>query len=125
MSTDLDRVLSNAILHFLNFEEMKLMSCVRHIWAKEWKLQNAAYFEDEPKLNQAIRASLIEALVDVWRKKGDNSVFAPGWCQTVPGLEQTIYAIKPNLRSLFESDLKNPFFAKRNIDAPSDFLFFI
>jgi hypothetical protein len=49
----------------------------------------------------------------------------PLWCGAVPAVEKEFSVISPEYRCFFEGELASPVFAKRNIFAPKEFMFFV
>ncbi|MDL1969078.1 MAG: hypothetical protein LWW97_11220 [Deltaproteobacteria bacterium] len=50
---------------------------------------------------------------------------APEWCAAVQPLDEPFSVISPENRSFWEDEKGNPIFAKRNIFAPEQFMFFL
>lgn len=77
-------------------------------------------------LKQALKACLLERMVEVWNappKNGDEK--APGWCKSIPALAVRFSVIKPEEQEFWKDELSSPVFAKRNIFAPKEFMFFL
>ena len=123
---NLDQTLDLMVEQLLKYDEIAFLDLVQFVWRRGWKLENATLSESKDPLKQALRASLIERMVDIWNappKNSDEKV--PVWCEAVPAVSERFWVIKPEDRYLWESEPANAIFAKRNIFAPKEFMFFL
>ena len=69
---------------------------------------------------------LVERMVEIWNAppKSANEK-SPDWCADVSALQKRFSVIKPDEQSFWEEEVENTIFAKRNIFAPKEFMFFL
>ncbi|GLQ29615.1 hypothetical protein [Litoribrevibacter albus] len=123
---NLDATLDQMVDHILNYNEIEFLDLVQFIWRRGWALENAEPPHDELELRCALKACLIERMAEIWNAppKNSNEVI-PAWCLKIPALSNSFSVIKPEEQSLWEGESGNDIFRKRNIFAPSEFMFFL
>ncbi|PUA29163.1 MAG: hypothetical protein B0W54_00710 [Cellvibrio sp. 79] len=122
---NLDQALDLMVDRLLEYDEIAFLDLVQFVWRRGWKLENATIPESKDPLRKALGASLVERMVEVWNappKNSDEKV--PVWCEGVPAVFDRFWVVKPEDRNLWESEPANAIFAKRNIFAPKEFMFF-
>ena len=77
----------------------------------------------EDKLKLAIKACIIERLVEVFNSPPHNrNKSVPAWCKDINGLEKPVYL---QSRKLLEGERYCATFEKRNLLVTSNFMFFV
>lgn len=116
----------DALVHaLLNRDSIQVSELVQGIFRKKWKLSefpDPAYSDD---LHQALAASALEGMAEVWagplHERADT---APAWCQSTPASKAFFCVIPPEVRFAFEGEPRQADFARRNIDMPKHYLYF-
>ena len=122
----LDLVLDRMADHILSYEEIEFLDLVQYVWRREWPLCEASKPKDEDPLRLAIKASLLERMVEIWNSPPKNSAEkVPKWCASIPGVENEFSVISPEKMQLWENEPGSEVFKKRNIFAPEQFMFFL
>ncbi|HTF84064.1 MAG TPA: hypothetical protein VL987_05740 [Cellvibrio sp.] len=123
---NLDATLDLMIDRLLNYDEIAFLDLVQYVWRRGWKLENANNTDLADPLKAAIRACLIERMVEIWSAPPKNSAEkSPSWCKDVPPLKTPFSVIKPEDQDFWAKEPGNSIFAKRNIFAPQEFMFFL
>ena len=123
---DLDAVLDSMTDKLLAYDEIAFLDLVQYIWRRGWPLETASRPSDNSALRCALKACIIERMVDIWASPPKNTeALAPAWCSNIPALTERFSVIKPAEQSFWEDEPSNPIFEKRNIFAPKEFMFFL
>ena len=123
---NLDLTLNQMVDHLIDHDEISFLDLVQFVWRREWPLESAGEPDDELPLRRALKACLVERLVEIWNAPPKNSHEAiPSWCSKIPALQDAFTVIKPEEQSLWEDEPGNAIFGKRNIFAPKEFMFFL
>lgn len=96
------------------------------MWRCAWRLVSASLPPDNDPLRLALKACLVERMVELWNappKNADESV--PDWCSTIRAVEERFSVIQPEGQAFWENELSFLIFEKRNIFAPKEFMFFL
>lgn len=123
---NLDETLDLMVDRLLAYDEIAFLDLVQFVWRRGWKLETASFPETHDPLRRALIACLIERMVKIWNsppKNRDEKV--PEWCDSIPAVQERFTVVKPDQRSFWEGEPANEIFAKRNIFAPSEFMFFL
>ena len=123
---NLDKALDMMIDRLLAHDEIALLDLVQLVWRRGWRLENSTASRSQDALHSALRACLVERMVEIWNappKNSDEKV--PEWCETIPAVRDCFSVIKPEEQSFWEREPANEIFAKRNIFAPKEFMFFL
>lgn len=125
-SGGLDAVLDRMVDHLLAYEEIPFLDLVQFVWRQGWDLSTAKEQKDKSNIRSVLKACLIERMVEIWQMPPKSiSMNAPKWCETVQPLDEPFSVISPQNRYFWEDEKGNPIFAKRNIFAPEQFMFFL
>lgn len=122
----LDNTIDMMVDRLLAYDEIAFLDLVQFVWRRGWTLESASDNEPLDPLRRALKACLIERMVDVWNappKSSDERV--PEWCENVPAVHERFSVIKPEEQSFWSGEPANEIFAKRNIFAPKEFMFFL
>lgn len=112
----------------------QLMSDIQLFWHEQWDLANvkdpAIQNQHEDELRYALKACFLERMAEIWSQPPKSQslskpMSAPAWCEQVPAMEKSFFVFPEEYRSYFENDLVSPIFAKRNILAPINYMFFL
>ena len=118
----LDRMCESAIQQ----DTVAFMDDVQLFWRKEWDLALVPDPHEKDALKYALKACFLERMAEVWSEPPkSHPAQAPDWCQRVPAVQKEFSVIPEEYREFYEGDLVSPFFSKRNIFAPRDFMFFV
>lgn len=122
----LDSTLDLMVDKLLDYDEIAFLDLVQFIWRRGWKLEAASEPLEKDGLRKALKACLIERMVEIWNAPPKNSnECSPEWCDRVPAIEERFSVIKPEEQAFWEGELASPIFEKRNIFAPKEFMFFL
>jgi hypothetical protein len=103
-----------------------ILDLVQYVWRRGWKLHSAKPPENKETLQNALKACLIERMVEIWNAPPKNSEEkVPEWCEGVPAVHERFSVIRPEDQSMWEGEPANKCFEKRNIFAPKEFMFFL
>ncbi|VUD62040.1 hypothetical protein TDB9533_02955 [Thalassocella blandensis] len=123
---NLDSTLDLMIDKVLAYDEIAFLDLVQFVWRRGWALETATDEQTTDPLRRALRACLVERMVEIWNAPPKNaSEKAPTWCVDVPALQERFSVIKPEDQSFWDNEPENKIFAKRNIFAPKEFMFFL
>ncbi|WP_370979015.1 hypothetical protein [Agaribacterium sp. ZY112] len=123
---NLDSVLDNMTDKLIAYDEIAFLDMVQYVWRRGWSLDTASTPSDDSELRRALKACIIERMVELWTAPPRNTAeTAPVWCSNVPALSDPFSVIKPEEQSFWEDEPSNPIFEKRNIFAPKEFMFFL
>ncbi|MBC6904195.1 hypothetical protein DWB84_01745 [Saccharophagus sp. K07] len=122
LDTTLDRMVDALVAH----EEIQFLDLVQYVWRRGWPLSSAKKPNDNDALRLALKACLIERMVEIWNAPPKNSnEQVPDWCEKVPSSPAHFSVISPESRVFWENEDGSPIFQRRNIFAPRDFMFFL
>lgn len=118
----LDRMCDSAMRQ----DTVAFMDDVQLFWRRQWDLAQVPDPHEKDALKYALKACLLERMAEVWAAPPKScSMVAPAWCQYVPAPQKEFSVIPDEYRAFYEGDLVSPIFARRNIFAPRDFMFFV
>lgn len=123
---NLDSTLDLMIDKVLAYDEIAFLDLVQFVWRRGWALDTATDEKTTDPLRRVLRACLVERMVEIWNappKSADEK--APSWCADVSALQERFSVIKPEEQSFWDNEPENEIFAKRNIFAPKEFMFFL
>ncbi len=122
----LDAVLDKMVDHLLAYDEIPFLDLVQFVWRQSWDLSTAKDQKDKSNIRTVLKACLIERMVEIWQMPPKSiSMKAPRWCGMVSPLDEPFSVISPKYRSFWEDEKGNQIFAKRNIFAPEQFMYFL
>ena len=122
----LSAALDKMVDHILNFDEIPFLDLVQHAWRKRWVIAEVADPEDNNPLRYALKACLLERMAEIWSAPPKNMPsMAPAWCHSVPPAPHPFSVISPEFTHFWEGEAGSAVFAKRNIFAPNEFMFFL
>lgn len=123
---NLDSTLDLMIDKVLAYDEIEFLDLVQFVWRRGWALDTAKDEQITVPLRRALRACLVERMVEIWNAPPKNAnEKAPSWCADVPALQERFSVIKPEEQSFWDNEPENEIFSKRNIFAPKEFMFFL
>jgi len=126
MDDDINHALDRMVDNLLAYNEIPFLDDVQYIWHRGWSLDAAEDPKDQDPLRYALKACILERLVEVLSMPPRNvEARPPHWCQSVPAVEKKFSVISEEYRDMWENDRESPVFAKRNIFAPKEFMFFL
>ena len=124
--SEIDRVLDRMVDNLLAYNEIPFLDDVQFIWRRGWSIENVTDPEDMDPLRYALKACILERLAELWSQPPRNmDTRPPGWCESVPAVEEEFNVISEEYRAYFANDLRSSVFARRNIFAPREFMFFL
>lgn len=122
----LDSTLDHMTDKLLAYDEIAFLDMVQFVWRRGWPLESALAPSDDSQLRCAIKACLIERMVELWSMPPKNSPEkAPEWCANIPAAPERFSVIEAKEEAFWANEPSNPIFAKRNIFAPKEFMFFL
>lgn len=122
----LDKTLDKMVDYLLACDEIAFLDLVQLVWRRGWALASAAMLEDEDVLRRALKASIIERMVEILSTPPKNNAEeVPYWCNEVSAVAQRYYVLKLGDSSIWEDEPSCPAFEIRNIFAPKQFMFFL
>lgn len=122
----LDATLDRMVDALVAYEEIQFLDLVQYIWRRGWPLSSAQKPNDSDALRLALKACLLERMVEIWNAPPKNAnEQIPGWCEVVPPSPDRFSVISPENQVFWESEEGSPIFQRRNIFAPRDFMFFL
>jgi len=123
---NIDSTLNLMVDKILAYDEIAFLDLVQFVWRRGWALDTSTYEETTDPLRGALRACLVERMVEIWNAPPKNAnEKSPNWCADVPALQKRFSVIKPEDQSFWENEPENKIFAKRNVFAPKEFMFFL
>lgn len=123
---NLDDTLDRMVDHLLAYDEIPFLDLVQHIWRRGWPLTSANAPRDKDSLRLALKACLVERMVEIWNTPPKNAQEkVPDWCESVPPAQKRFSVIKPEDQAFWENELASSVFEKRYIFAPKEFMFFV
>jgi hypothetical protein len=122
----IDKTLDQMVDHLLAHNEIAFQDLVQFIWRRGWLLVLVSEPQDTDPLRRALKACLVERMVELWSGPPKNSPESiPSWCEAVPPVIEHFSVIKPNDQAFWSSEPANEIFNKRNIFAPKEFMYFL
>lgn len=122
LDTTLDRMVDALVAH----EEIQFLDLVQYVWRRGWPLSSAKKPNDNDTLRLALKACLIERMVEIWNAPPKNSnEQVPDWCDLVPAISDHFSVISSANQAFWENEEGSSIFLRRNIFAPRDFMFFL
>lgn len=122
LDVTLDRMVDALVAH----EEIQFLDLVQYVWRRGWPLSSAKKPNDNDALRLALKACLLERMVEIWNAPPKNArEKVPGWCEMVPPSPVRFSVISPENQVFWENEEGSPIFGYRNIFAPRDFMFFL
>lgn len=123
---NVDAVLNSMVDKLLAYDEIAFLDGVQFIWRRGWPLESVSPPEDDSILRQALKASIVERMVEIWTAPPKNSIEqTPSWCNNITALSEPFSVIKQEEQHLWKDEPCNAIFEKRNIFAPKEFMFFL
>lgn len=123
---NLDTTLDRMVDALLAYDEIQFLDFVQHIWRRGWPLSSAQKPVDKDALRLALKACLLERMVEIWNAPPKNSnELVPTWCQSVPAVQDRFSVIRPENQAFWEGEEGSSIFQHRNIFAPREFMFFL
>jgi hypothetical protein len=123
---NLDKTLDKMVDHLVAYDEIPFLDLVQFVWRRDWRLCLAAKPNDTAPLRLALKACLIERMVEIWNAPPKNSnETVPVWFKEVPAVKEHFSVISPGERDIWQNEISSPVFEKRNIFAPAQFMFFL
>ncbi|WP_226642203.1 hypothetical protein [Microbulbifer variabilis] len=123
---NLDSTLDLMIDKILEHDEIAFLDLIQLVWRRGWELESATDRHPASPLLHALRACLVERMVEIWNAPPKNAnEKVPSWCGEVPALQERFSVIKPADQSFWKKEPSNQIFEKRNIFAPKEFMFFL
>lgn len=123
---NLDAVLDNMTDKLLAYDEIAFLDMVQFVWRRGWPLESATSPTDGSELRCALKACLVERMVELWSSPPKNSPEkVPTWCANIAAVSERFSVIEPKDQSSWANEPSNPIFEKRNIFAPREFMFFL
>lgn len=120
-----EQTLNRMVDSILSGNEIAVAEEVQYFWRQGWKLGAINDPREGDPLRYALKACLVERLHEIWttppKNRTDN---IPAWCETVGPVETPFSIVKEADKYLFEN-FTSDIFAKRNIYAPKEYLFFV
>ena len=120
---DLDRQLNIMTNHLLNGHEIEYSECIQHWYRKHYQCQTVPKPTDADITRLAVKASIIERLVEVLNsppRNGHQTI--PTWCREIKGLKKPL---KLQSALLLEDEVLCDAFEKRNLQVVKNFMYFI
>ena len=122
----LDEILDKMVDYLLAYDEIRFLDLVQFVWRRGWPLSSASKPKDKDPLRLALKACLVERMVEIWNAPPKNSHEAvPDWCEMVPAVEARFSVIEHKNKELWKNEPSSPIFDKRNIFSPKEFMFFL
>lgn len=122
----LDATLDRMVDALVAYEEIQFLDLVQYIWRRGWPLSSAKKPDDNDALRLALKACLLERMVEIWNAPPKNAnEQVPAWCEVVPSSPVRFSVISLENQVFWESEEGSPIFQRRNIFAPRDFMFFL
>lgn len=122
----IDIVLDRMVDNLIGYDEIAFLDDVQFIWRREWNIADVADPKDADPLRYALKACVLERMAEIWSAPPRNlKTSAPAWCKDVPPVEDKFSVIRAEYRDVWRDDFASPVFAKRNIFAPKEFMFFL
>ncbi len=123
---NLDSTLDAMVDKLIEHDEIGFQDLVQFVWRRGWLLAEAHRPEDKDTLRRALKACIIERMVDIWNSppKNDNQ-HTPSWCDEIPPVKGRFSIIDAKDEEFWKGEPANPIFDKRNIYTPMNFMFFL
>lgn len=123
---NLDKTLDRMVDLLLDYDEIPFLDLVQFVWRRGWSLSSASAPTDSEPLRRALKASLVERMVEIWNSPPKNSnEEVPEWCANIAAVKEHFSVIKPSEYKMWKNELESSVFASRNIFAPEQFMFFL
>ncbi len=119
-------LLDRMVDHLLAHEEIPFLDLVQQVWRRGWRLEEIADPVDTDPLRYALKACVLERMAEIWGSPPRNvQSSAPPWCERVPAAPVQFSVVSPDYEEVWREEEPSPIFAKRNIFAPRQFMFFV
>ena len=123
---NLDKALDRMVDLLLDYQEIAFLDLVQFVWRRGWHLQSTSTPTDSEPLRRALKACLIERMVEIWNSPPKNSdEKVPAWCESIYAVQERFSVIKPEEQANWDNEIASSIFEKRNIFAPEQFMFFL
>lgn len=126
LDSNLDECLDHMVDNLLAYQEIAFLDRLQMIWRRDWPLLKANPPTDTDQLRLALKACIIERMVEVFNAPPKNDIQqSPNWCKTIGPSPQAFSVIPKAYQYIWENQQGSAIFAKRNIFAPKQFMFFL
>jgi len=123
IESTLDKQLDMMTNHLLDGYEIEYSECIQHWYRMHYPCQIVPKPTDTDIMRLAVKASIIERLVEVLNSPPRNGHQAiPAWCREIKGLKEPF---KLQSDRLLEDESLCEAFEKRNIQVAKNFMYFI
>jgi hypothetical protein len=120
---DLDKQLNIMTNQLLNGHEIEYSESIQHWYRKHYHCQKVPKPTDSDIMRLAVKASIIERLVEVLNSPPRNEHQAiPKWCREIKGLKKSL---KLQSARLLEDEMLCEAFEKINLQVVKNFMYFI
>ena len=124
--TNIDAVLDKMTNKILAYDEIAFLDMVQYVWRRGWSLESAKKPMNDSPIRLALKACILERMVEIWGLPPKNiSGAPPTWCKEVPALQERFNVIPTGEQHHWKNESGNPTFAKRNIYAPMEYMYFL
>jgi hypothetical protein len=121
-----NNLMDRMVDHLLAHEEIPFLDLVQQVWRRGWKLDEIPDPKDTDALRYALKACLLERMAEIWSSAPKNvRSAAPSWCERVAPAPVPFSVVSSEYEELWKGAESSPIFAKRNIFAPRQFMFFV
>lgn len=113
--------------HFvIEKDTVAFMDEVQLFWRMQWDLETVQDPKEKDALRYALKACFLERMAEVWSQAPKNkSMQAPAWCAQVPAVLDSYSVLPDDYQDSFADCPVSEIFAKRNIFAPENYMFFV
>ena len=109
--------------YLLQNQEIEFSDCILNWYRRDFKCKLVPEPDDVDAVRLAIKASIIERLVEVLNSPPHNGdQIVPGWCKQIKGLA---HPLKLQSERLLEGEQYCEAFEKRNLQVVKNFMYFI
>jgi hypothetical protein len=125
-SDGLAGLLDKMVDYLLQYEEIPFLDLVQEIWRRGYDISTAPVPLDGLAIRCALKACILERMAEIWCTPPKNTPTEPPlWCHSVPPLKEHFSVVAPEFASFWVGEEGSNIFAKRNIFAPKEFMFFL
>ncbi len=125
-SENFPNVLDKMVDHILAFDEIAFLDLVQQVWRRGWDIAAVPDPCDLDALRYALKACILERMAEIWSLQPKNrKTCAPAWCLHVSAVEIHFSVLRPEFAKFWDGETGSAIFGKRNIFAPSEFMFFL